>query len=342
MPTAVLIPSLVVQASRLSPFRRLPRSDRSSFPMCGPHLRRRPRPSQWQRRSRRRSRHRPDESGFGAAGGTGVPRLGACWPARNASGDGCGRHGGRVPAPRVAGRHGDDCRRSTGPAAERRGDRSDLRQRRLGHRSPGAGAAIDGRSAEPNGSEARPVAVRRRRESRSRGCLTSPLVVRPWVGGSDARQWELPESAALDDLVDDARAVAPPCPALVGIGRDDDGAECYLDLEAVGTLSVAPWRLHDDPGHARGDPAGGTRSEWWWSARTRQACGVATRFVECPTWLLPSRRPRHSPRRLCACPTVLPRRSVSELWPATRHGSRSWWSCLNPSPTPPISPAFGG
>ena len=44
----------------------------------------------------------------------------------------------------------------------------------------------------------------------------------------------------LTDLTDDARAVAPPCPALVGIGRDGDGHEVYIDLEAVGSVSVDP------------------------------------------------------------------------------------------------------
>ena len=42
----------------------------------------------------------------------------------------------------------------------------------------------------------------------------------------------------LTDLTDDARAVAPPCPALVGVGRDADGHEVYVDLEAVGSVRV--------------------------------------------------------------------------------------------------------
>ena len=42
----------------------------------------------------------------------------------------------------------------------------------------------------------------------------------------------------LTDLTDDARAVVPPCPALVGVGRDGDGHEVYVDLEAVGSVPV--------------------------------------------------------------------------------------------------------
>ena len=57
-----------------------------------------------------------------------------------------------------------------------------------------------------------------------------------------SRPWrphvELPAAVALTDLTDDARAVAPPCPALVGVGRDGDGHEVYIDLEAVGSVRV--------------------------------------------------------------------------------------------------------
>ena len=42
----------------------------------------------------------------------------------------------------------------------------------------------------------------------------------------------------LRELIDDARAVAPPCPALVGLGRDDSGAEIFVDLEAAGVVDV--------------------------------------------------------------------------------------------------------
>ena len=42
----------------------------------------------------------------------------------------------------------------------------------------------------------------------------------------------------LRELIDDARAVAPPCPALVGLGRDDSGAEIFVDLEAAGVVDL--------------------------------------------------------------------------------------------------------
>ena len=60
----------------------------------------------------------------------------------------------------------------------------------------------------------------------------------PWVPGRGDRSWELPAAVTLTDLTDDARAVAPPCPALVGVGRDGDGHEVYVDLEAVGSVRV--------------------------------------------------------------------------------------------------------
>jgi hypothetical protein len=88
------------------------------------------------------------------------------------------------------------------------------------------------------GSEARPIGVRRRdgviEVVLDRAAIPNP----PWAPGADDRAWELSAAVALTDLTDDARAVAPPCPALVGIGRDVDGHEVYVDLEAVGTVKV--------------------------------------------------------------------------------------------------------
>ena len=59
----------------------------------------------------------------------------------------------------------------------------------------------------------------------------------PWVRGDDDRRWVVPAEIPITALTDDARDVAPPCPALVGIGQDADG-EVYVDLEALPVLDV--------------------------------------------------------------------------------------------------------
>lgn len=88
------------------------------------------------------------------------------------------------------------------------------------------------------GSEAQPVAVRRRDDVLEVVLDRVAALSAPWAPGRGDRTWELPAAVTLTDLTDDARAVAPPCPALVGVGRDGDGHEVYVDLEAVGTVRV--------------------------------------------------------------------------------------------------------
>ncbi len=89
-----------------------------------------------------------------------------------------------------------------------------------------------------SGSESRPLAVRRRADALEILLDRPAALGAPWRPGRDDVRWELPATAALTELTDDARAVAPPCPALVGLGRDLEGAELFVDLEALGTLSV--------------------------------------------------------------------------------------------------------
>ena len=89
-----------------------------------------------------------------------------------------------------------------------------------------------------SGSEAQPVAVRRRDEVLEVVLDRVAALSAPWAPGRGDRTWELPAAVTLTDLTDDARAVAPPCPALVGVGRDGDGHEVYVDLEAVGSVRV--------------------------------------------------------------------------------------------------------
>jgi hypothetical protein len=89
-----------------------------------------------------------------------------------------------------------------------------------------------------SGSEAQPVAIRRRHDVLEVVLDRVAGLAAPWAPGGNDRAWELPGAVALTDLTDDARAVAPPCPALVGVGRDGDGHEVYVDLEAVGSVRV--------------------------------------------------------------------------------------------------------
>ena len=91
-----------------------------------------------------------------------------------------------------------------------------------------------------SGSEAQPVVVRRRDDVLEVVLDRVALLAAPWAPGRSDRAWELPTTVALTDLTDDARAVAPPCPALVGVGRDAEGHEVYVDLEAVASVRVDP------------------------------------------------------------------------------------------------------
>jgi two-component SAPR family response regulator len=90
-----------------------------------------------------------------------------------------------------------------------------------------------------SGTEARVFAVRRTPDALE-VVLDGPAApAHPWrAGGEEGRTWVLPASVPFRDLTDDARAVAPPCPALVGLGHDESGAEVFVDLEAVGVLDL--------------------------------------------------------------------------------------------------------
>ncbi len=55
----------------------------------------------------------------------------------------------------------------------------------------------------------------------------------PWTADADGRIWTLLAAARLD------RAEMPaPCPALIQLGTASDGAELYIDLEAIGILTI--------------------------------------------------------------------------------------------------------
>jgi nucleoid-associated protein YgaU len=98
-------------------------------------------------------------------------------------------------------------------------------------------AARIGRS--PDSAISRPQLVVRRDDGGIEFHLDRPRVVgAPWVAiGDGSVAWLLPNDVPLDALVSDAAGAAPPCPALVTVGRDDDG-EVLLDVEAVGGLAI--------------------------------------------------------------------------------------------------------
>jgi len=66
--------------------------------------------------------------------------------------------------------------------------------------------------------------------------LTTPVTdpPTPWATGGDRATLVLPSDATLPDVTD----VPPLCPALVPLGTDPTGATIYLDLEAVGVLTI--------------------------------------------------------------------------------------------------------
>jgi hypothetical protein len=89
------------------------------------------------------------------------------------------------------------------------------------------------------GSDARPLAVRSDSTGGLEVVLDQPAVLDdPWRAGADPSCWLLPAGVPLTALTADARSVAPPCPALVGVGWADD-AELYVDLEGVGVFDIA-------------------------------------------------------------------------------------------------------
>lgn len=63
-----------------------------------------------------------------------------------------------------------------------------------------------------------------------------------WHAEGDGSVWRLGAEVTLADLAPAARRVAQPCPAMVHLGGSEGGGEVFVDLEAVGALSVlSPW-----------------------------------------------------------------------------------------------------
>lgn len=58
-----------------------------------------------------------------------------------------------------------------------------------------------------------------------------------WTVDQRSGWWSLPGAVPLERLAALSRSDAPPCPALLHVGRADDG-ECFVDLESLGVLSV--------------------------------------------------------------------------------------------------------
>lgn len=59
-----------------------------------------------------------------------------------------------------------------------------------------------------------------------------------WSWDQRAAEWWLPASVSLDQLAALAGDVVAPCPALVHIGTVDSGADLFVDVEAIGALSL--------------------------------------------------------------------------------------------------------
>lgn len=71
----------------------------------------------------------------------------------------------------------------------------------------------------------------------------------PWepvATAGDRARWRLPASTPIELLVDDARRVGAPCPTLVQLGRDVDGRDVYVDLEAFEAIEVGGPGDHAD------------------------------------------------------------------------------------------------
>ncbi|MBL7521710.1 hypothetical protein I6A84_27430, partial [Frankia sp. CNm7] len=64
-----------------------------------------------------------------------------------------------------------------------------------------------------------------------------PTPPAPWEADAHGQVWTLPPGATLPPV--DA-GNPPPCPALVGLGTQPDGAAVHADLEALGTLTLDP------------------------------------------------------------------------------------------------------
>ena len=70
-------------------------------------------------------------------------------------------------------------------------------------------------------------------ELRLSGAATLPA---PWFGGTDS--WHLATSTPIELLVEDAYPAGSPCPAMIQLGRDPDGCDVYVDLEACEAIEI--------------------------------------------------------------------------------------------------------
>ncbi|MBI4885089.1 MAG: hypothetical protein HY826_13650, partial [Actinobacteria bacterium] len=71
-----------------------------------------------------------------------------------------------------------------------------------------------------------------------------------WQLDLNANTWKLSAETPLDSLIAKARLCAQPCPALVHVGGVTHGGELFIDLEAVGVLSVVSPRSKQILQHA--------------------------------------------------------------------------------------------
>jgi DNA-binding SARP family transcriptional activator len=107
--------------------------------------------------------------------------------------------------------------------------------------------ALRALAARLNGAGARPQFVVRADDGTIEVHLDRPRALdAPWVAvGEGSTCWALPPRVPVQQLVAEAGGIAPPCPALVTVGRDARG-EVLVDVEAVGGLHVdAPAELAD-------------------------------------------------------------------------------------------------
>ena len=74
-----------------------------------------------------------------------------------------------------------------------------------------------------------------------------------WRTGSDACRLVLAADVPIDQLVAGAGRAPSPCPGLVLLGASDD-AELYVDLEALGVITVDAPPDRTAPSHARSSP----------------------------------------------------------------------------------------
>ena len=97
------------------------------------------------------------------------------------------------------------------------------------------------RCAAPDlaGQLARPLAVEISDDGEIRLYPDRPAMVvsEHWKLDIESGAWRLPAEVPLADLADDARRANQPCPAIVHLG-ESAGGQLFVDLEAVGSLSV--------------------------------------------------------------------------------------------------------